>query len=273
MIATIPYYIDIYLFFTTASRPLMAFRFLLSLRIIFPLLRMERYSKAFQTLNAVIRVSFWEITLTLLFAIALFLLSSTIIYYLECGDYPCEYEDFDTIPKCMWWSVSVLTTVGYGDVVPHTIQGKAFGGVISLIGVAVFSIPPGILASSFVQVMLERHERLRSESQIIKTNSFRNLFRKKTSRPLALVIQEEEEEGVEEGEKINTTTTNTILSNTVNMTTNTSNPTTPTQELINELIFLIKKQQQSIEILKKKVELLYLIKLNLKEKKKQEDKL
>ena len=40
----------------------------------------------------------------------------------------------------MWWALVTITTVGYGDVVPTTPEGRAFGAIIIVLGVVVFSL-------------------------------------------------------------------------------------------------------------------------------------
>ena len=49
----------------------------------------------------------------------------------------------------MWWGVATLTTVGYGDVYPVTALGKFLGAIIAILGVGLFALPAGILASGF----------------------------------------------------------------------------------------------------------------------------
>jgi voltage-gated potassium channel len=49
----------------------------------------------------------------------------------------------------MWWSVTTLTTVGYGDVFPITVPGRALTAFISILGIGMFALPAGILASGF----------------------------------------------------------------------------------------------------------------------------
>lgn len=49
----------------------------------------------------------------------------------------------------MWWGVATLTTVGYGDVYPITPIGKFLGAIIAILGIGLFALPAGILASGF----------------------------------------------------------------------------------------------------------------------------
>ena len=52
----------------------------------------------------------------------------------------------------MWWGISTLTTVGYGDVYPVTALGKLFAAVLALLGIGIFALPAGVLASGFTEV-------------------------------------------------------------------------------------------------------------------------
>lgn len=58
-------------------------------------------------------------------------------------------DKFPSIPAAMWWGVATLTTVGYGDVFPITPLGKVLGAVVAILGVGLFALPTGILASGF----------------------------------------------------------------------------------------------------------------------------
>ena len=78
--------------------------------------------------------------------ISLVLISSCLLYYAEHHVQP---EKFSSIPATMWFSVVTLTTVGYGDITPVTTIGKFIASGIALLGIAMFAIPAGILASGF----------------------------------------------------------------------------------------------------------------------------
>ena len=68
------------------------------------------------------------------------------MYSLEGQDNP---EAFGSIPRALWWSVCTLTTVGYGDIYPHSVLGKICGGLTSIAGIGLIAMPTGILAAAF----------------------------------------------------------------------------------------------------------------------------
>ncbi|MCK9223442.1 MAG: potassium channel family protein [Candidatus Muirbacterium halophilum] len=49
----------------------------------------------------------------------------------------------------MWWGVATLTTVGYGDVYPITPLGKFIGAIMAILGIGLFALPAGIIASGY----------------------------------------------------------------------------------------------------------------------------
>ena len=79
--------------------------------------------------------------------------SATIMHLLEREAQP---EAFGTILNSMWWAIITLTTVGYGDVVPHTPLGKAFGGICALLGLCLLALPAGIMARAFSEEIKRR---------------------------------------------------------------------------------------------------------------------
>jgi voltage-gated potassium channel len=82
-------------------------------------------------------------------------LVSSLMFAVEHDEQP---EAFSSIPAAMWWGMMTLTTVGYGDICPHSPLGKLCGMVISLLGVGVFALPAAILGSGFVDE-LQKHKK------------------------------------------------------------------------------------------------------------------
>ena len=76
-------------------------------------------------------------------------------------DNPAQPEVFRNGFSGMWWAIATLTTVGYGDIYPVTPLGKLIGTVVVILGIGLFALPAGILASGFVEVLQKRrnHER------------------------------------------------------------------------------------------------------------------
>jgi voltage-gated potassium channel len=56
----------------------------------------------------------------------------------------------------MYWAVTTLTTVGYGDVVPISPAGKVLAGVVMLFGFCMFALPVGIIATAFAREIHQR---------------------------------------------------------------------------------------------------------------------
>jgi voltage-gated potassium channel len=87
-----------------------------------------------------------ELFLAAVVAWIVMLVSSIGLYMAERTAQP---EAFGSIPRAMWWAVTTMTTVGYGDVVPVTVMGKVLGGLTALTSIAILALPAGILAAAF----------------------------------------------------------------------------------------------------------------------------
>ncbi len=120
-------------------------RFLRTFRL-FRLLKMSRYVESLNTLDNVIRAKKEELTVIAAMILMLLLFSSSLIYLVENEAQP---DKFPSIPAAMWWGVATLTTVGYGDIFPVTPLGKILSGFIAFLGIGIFALPTGILASGF----------------------------------------------------------------------------------------------------------------------------
>ncbi len=70
-----------------------------------------------------------------------------------------DHKDFGSIGEGMWWAVQTVTTVGYGDVVPHSTVGRVIGSVVMLNGIAFISL---ITASVTAMLIEQARQRRRS---------------------------------------------------------------------------------------------------------------
>ncbi len=116
--------------------------------------KLARYSRALRLLGQVISAKRDELIVTLTLMAVILVLASSLLYYAESAAQP---ERFSSIPASLWWGVTTLTTVGYGDVVPVTGVGKLLAGVISILSIGFFALPTGILGSGFQEAV--RHPR------------------------------------------------------------------------------------------------------------------
>lgn len=126
---------------------------------LFRVLKVYRYSDALQTFVHVLRLKKQQLAVSIFILTVILLFASAGMYFIE---HEAQPDKFGSIPATMWWSVVTLSTVGYGDVYPITPLGKIFGGVVALIGVGLFAIPAGILASGFTQNAINKLRRQRN---------------------------------------------------------------------------------------------------------------
>lgn len=120
-------------------------RFLRIVRLLW-ILKSTQYFHILESMRRVLVRESGTIIAILIVLFSLLMVASTTVYFIENKVQP---EVFSSILHAMWWGMATLTTVGYGDVVPITILGKIFGGLIMLIGIGMFAIPAGVLASAF----------------------------------------------------------------------------------------------------------------------------
>lgn len=140
-IAIAPFYLSM----TLDARCLRAFRLLRLLR----LLKLLRYNNASSRLYKAFVIVKEELVLFLIFTFILLYLSAAGIYYFE---FEAQPSVFSSIFHSLWWSVSTLTTVGYGDAYPITVGGKIFTFVILIIGLGTIAVPAGLLSSALSKV-------------------------------------------------------------------------------------------------------------------------
>ncbi|MGL5289874.1 MAG: potassium channel family protein, partial [Aeromonas sp.] len=70
------------------------------------------------------------------------------MYWIESGQPGSEIK---TLYDAFWWTVVTLSTVGYGDIVPKTQEGRFFASVLIVFGVGLFGATSGFTASLFLQ--------------------------------------------------------------------------------------------------------------------------
>jgi voltage-gated potassium channel len=124
-----------------------AFRMLRVIRI-FRLFRINGYYDSLNVITSVLSSKSKQLISSVSIILVLMLASSLCMYSLE---HEAQPEVFANAFSGIWWSVSPLLTVGYGDIYPITPMGKAVSIVITFLGVLMVAIPTGILSAGFVE--------------------------------------------------------------------------------------------------------------------------
>ncbi len=175
-------------------------RFLRVLRLV-RMFKLTRYSSALDLLLAVIQREASAFISAIFVMVIIIIIASSGIYLLEHETQP---EAFGSIPRAIWWATVTLTTVGYGDVVPLTPLGKAFGVLITIAGVGMAAMPAGILASGFSMEIQKRRElyRLKLREALADGVISRAEFEALKLSQQELGLEEEEAETILDCEKI-----------------------------------------------------------------------
>lgn len=82
-----------------------------------------------------------------LIALLLVVFSSVAMLHFESG----PASNIKTAEDAIWWSLTTITTVGYGDRFPVTSEGRFIAAILMCAGVGLFGILSGFLASWFLE--------------------------------------------------------------------------------------------------------------------------
>ena len=153
---------------------MVAFRMFRVVRI-FRLFRINAYYDSLHVITEVLRSKRQQLLSSVFIILTLMLASSLCMYSLE---HEAQPEVFRNAFSGIWWSVSTLLTVGYGDIYPITTAGKIFGIVITFLGVGMVAIPTGIISAGFVD-QYSRIKRISEYGQASDVHFIQVYLRKK----------------------------------------------------------------------------------------------
>ena len=144
LISLIPTYLGIFI----TSDNISSIKTIRTIRLmrVFRILKLIRYVKEANTLKQALIASRQRIVVFLAGVLAVATIMGTIIYMIEDPE-----DGFTSIPRSIYWAIVTLTTVGYGDIYPHTVLGQFFASIIMILGYAIIAVPTGMISVELVK--------------------------------------------------------------------------------------------------------------------------
>ncbi len=122
----------------------------LRLARVFRVLKLSRFLSEATVLFSALRSSARKVMIFVGTVLLAVLIMGTTMYLIEG-----EEGGFTSIPLAMYWAVVTMTTVGYGDITPHSPLGRMVAAVTMMIGYGIIAVPTGIVTAEIVQASRE----------------------------------------------------------------------------------------------------------------------
>jgi len=119
---------------------------ILRLLRVFRVFKMSRYAAEYRALVTALAASRRKIMVFVGFVLMVVLVLGTLMYVVEGPQH-----GFTSIPVAVYWAISTMTTVGFGDLVPKTDIGRAIASMMMLLGWGVLAVPTGIVSAEMVR--------------------------------------------------------------------------------------------------------------------------
>jgi voltage-gated potassium channel len=135
-------------FFLPELHALIDVRVLRMLRV-FRILKLTQYLAEFQLLAAALRNSRRKIAVFLSAVLMIVVTLGTVMYVVEGPE-----NGFTSIPIAVYWAITTMTTVGFGDLTPQTDFGRLVASMMMLMGWGVLAVPTGIVTAEMTSQRL-----------------------------------------------------------------------------------------------------------------------
>ncbi len=152
LLAILPTYITL---IVTGSHLFLTIKILRVLRI-FRVFKLAPYIKEANELIAALKASRRRILVFLLAVLTVVVVMGALMYIIEGAD-----AGFTSIPRSVYWAIVTLTTVGYGDISPHTEFGQFLAAVIMILGYSLIVVPTGFVSIAVTERM-KKYSAIRS---------------------------------------------------------------------------------------------------------------
>ena len=138
LLAVLPTYFSL---LVPGSSYLLDIRILRLLRV-FRIFKLTLYIEEYTRLGEALSASRRKIMVFLSVVLMAILILGTVMYVVEGPE-----NGYTSIPVAMYWATVTMTTVGYGDITPHTHLGKAIASFMMLLGWGILAVPTGIVTA------------------------------------------------------------------------------------------------------------------------------
>jgi len=122
---------------------------------VFRVFKLAAYVDEYQSLAMALAASRRKILVFLSTVLMLVLIFGTIMYVVEGPSH-----GFTSIPTSVYWAISTLTTVGFGDLVPKTDFGRLIASFMMLMGWGTLAVPTGIVTAEMAAQRMGRRAAL-----------------------------------------------------------------------------------------------------------------
>ncbi|MCG8344852.1 MAG: ion transporter [Chlorobiales bacterium] len=150
LLSILPTYFSI---FFPGTQYLLVIRFFRVLRI-FRLLKLVKFVKEGEYVWSAVVASSRKILFFLFFVLITVSIIGALMYLIEG-----EEHGFYSIFEGVYWAIVTITTVGYGDISPQTVPGRALAAILMIIGYSVIAVPTGIVSAE----MAAMNEQIRTD--------------------------------------------------------------------------------------------------------------
>jgi len=117
---------------------------LLRLLRLFRILKLAEYIEEYGALGHALMASRRKILVFLSFVVIVVVVIGTLMYVVEGPEH-----GFANVPVSIYWAITTMTTVGFGDLAPQTGLGRFIASVMMLIGWGTLAVPTGIVSAEF----------------------------------------------------------------------------------------------------------------------------
>lgn len=116
---------------------------------IFRILKLTAYVAEYQTLAAALVSSRRKIAVFISAVLMIVVTLGTVMYVVEG-----PRNGFTSIPVSVYWAITTMTTVGFGDIAPKTEIGRFVASIMMLMGWGVLAVPTGIVTAEMTSQRL-----------------------------------------------------------------------------------------------------------------------